>query len=182
MPVNVSSWLRILKLDNAGEMLSHRDSLNVVVDQVHIDDHYPWPREADGEGPSLELQGPWLDNGLASSWKASVQAGGTPGSGIRLGVEDMEPLPDDNLLLDVRPNPFRLTTHIRYSLTEEGSIILRIFNSNGQEVGTLTGEKQPPGFHEISWVPDNLPTGIYFIHGFTGGNSQSVKVLYLNQD
>ena len=170
------------RLDNAGEMLCLRDSLNVVVDQVHFDDHYPWPREADGEGPSLELQGPWLDNGLASSWKASVQAGGTPGSGIRLGVEDMEPLPDDNLLLDVRPNPFRLTTHIRYSLTEEGSIILRIFNSNGQEVGTLTGEKQPPGFHEISWVPDNLPTGIYFINGFTGGNSQSVKVLYLNQD
>ena len=168
------------RLDNAGEVITLRDQQNMVVDQVHFDDHYPWPREPDGEGPSLELIAPSFDNSMASSWKTSEQTGGTPGTGEYTGVEEMEPLPRKNLHVNISPNPFHRTTCIRYLLSEESRVTLRIFNSNGQEVGLLAPELQPPGIHEINWVPDNLPAGIYFIHVSSGSYSQSEKVIYLD--
>ena len=69
------------RLNNAGEILTLSDPSGHIIDQVYYDDHYPWPREPDGDGPSLELISPFLDNALASSWQASTQAGGSPGIG-----------------------------------------------------------------------------------------------------
>jgi|GEM_PF-6025446 len=48
-------------------------------DTVSYDDEDPWPTAPDGNGPSLELITPTLDNSLAASWQASAADGGTPG-------------------------------------------------------------------------------------------------------
>ena len=48
-------------------------------DEVAYDDESPWPIEPDGQGPTLELIDPALDNALAESWRASPAAHGTPG-------------------------------------------------------------------------------------------------------
>ncbi len=167
------------RLDNAGEVLCLRDHQNMIIDQVHFDDHYPWPREADGEGPSLELIDPWLDNGLASSWRASEQTGGSPGSGIQTGTKETDPDSYKNMRLDIYPNPFHLNTYIRYSIVEEDHVTIRIFNLNGQEVDRLIREKQAAGIHEIEWVPDNLPGGFYLIQMHSGGDNLHKKVLYM---
>ena len=49
-------------------------------DIVAYDDTSPWPTEPDGNGPTLELIDPALDNNLATSWSASVAPHGSPGS------------------------------------------------------------------------------------------------------
>ncbi len=64
----------------SGELLRLYDAAGVLVDQVPYDDDPPWPPEPDGQGPTLELYQPWLDNTLAASWRASVAAHGTPGA------------------------------------------------------------------------------------------------------
>ncbi len=55
-----------------------------VVDEVTYDDSLPWPVQPDGNGPSLELIDPSLDNDVASSWAASIDPStnpyGTPGA------------------------------------------------------------------------------------------------------
>ena len=38
-----------------------------------------WPQEPDGQGPSLELHNPGMENMVASSWRSSYSNGGTPG-------------------------------------------------------------------------------------------------------
>tara|TARA_B100000686_G_scaffold30848_1_gene31694 strand:- start:19775 stop:28831 length:9057 start_codon:yes stop_codon:yes gene_type:complete len=77
-------------LSNSGKDLVLLDSLGRMVDEVTYDDNYPstnpWNHtdadgdDADGDGPSLELKDPSLDNSLASSWKASGVDNGTPGA------------------------------------------------------------------------------------------------------
>ena len=51
----------------------------ILIDAVEYDDEYPWPVEADGEGYTLELIHPSLDNSLAGNWLASILHYGSPG-------------------------------------------------------------------------------------------------------
>ncbi|MEL6134993.1 MAG: lamin tail domain-containing protein, partial [Bacteroidota bacterium] len=67
-------------LSNSGEDIELRDGANNVQDFVDYDDSAPWPTAPDGNGPSLELIDPSLDNTLAASWAASIVTGGTPGA------------------------------------------------------------------------------------------------------
>ncbi|MBN1443108.1 MAG: lamin tail domain-containing protein, partial [Planctomycetes bacterium] len=59
------------RLENEGELVILRDAEGTIVDQVEYDTSFPWPIDATGEGSSMELIDPALDNGLGSSWRAS---------------------------------------------------------------------------------------------------------------
>jgi len=61
-------------------------------DAVYYQDRGEWPVAADGDGPSLELLNPALDNALAASWAASTVDGGTPGARNSVFVGDLPPV------------------------------------------------------------------------------------------
>lgn len=70
------------RLRNDGEMLSlvipgAAPTTDVVIDQVEYDELAPWPALADGQGPSLQLVDPNLDNRRVGNWAA---VSGLPGS------------------------------------------------------------------------------------------------------
>nr|NQU88955.1 lamin tail domain-containing protein [Bacteroidota bacterium] len=67
-------------LSNSGEEVELASSMGVVADYVWYDDGGLWPTEPDGNGPSLSLLDPNLDNSLPESWAASLQDDGTPGT------------------------------------------------------------------------------------------------------
>lgn len=66
------------KLSNGGETLRILDAHDVVVDELSYGDGGQWPKAADGQGPSLELIHPSLDNSHPRAWAAGPD-GGTPG-------------------------------------------------------------------------------------------------------
>mgnify|MGYP002526942140 CR=1 FL=1 len=66
-------------LNGGGELVRLFDAEGGTVDEVDYDDSSPWPLEPDGNGPTLELIHPSLDNGLGANWSASDINGGTPG-------------------------------------------------------------------------------------------------------
>ncbi|TWU01071.1 Inner spore coat protein H [Stieleria varia] len=66
-------------LAGGGELITLLDASGTVIDQVDYQDSDPWPSEPDGNGYTLALIDPSLDNALASSWVASSQINGTPG-------------------------------------------------------------------------------------------------------
>lgn len=66
-------------LSGGGEPITLLDASGNVVDFVEYDDRGDWPTEPDGDGFTLALLDPSLDNSLASSWVASAQINGTPG-------------------------------------------------------------------------------------------------------
>ena len=56
------------KLSNKSENIVLADAWGNVIDQVHYSDSLPWPMEADGEGPYLELKDLDSDNSLPENW------------------------------------------------------------------------------------------------------------------
>ena len=66
-------------LNGGGELVRLLDAEELPVDSVNYDDSSPWPLEPDGNGPTLELIHPSLDNDLGVNWATSDNNGGTPG-------------------------------------------------------------------------------------------------------
>ncbi len=59
------------KLSNEGERLVLRSATGKKIDEVEYKSAFPWPTAADGEGASMELINPYLDNDLGGSWRPS---------------------------------------------------------------------------------------------------------------
>lgn len=62
---------------------------DLLIDSVEFDDAAPWPTEADGDGPALELVDPGSDNNVAASWEITV-IDGTPGTYENCGPVSVE--------------------------------------------------------------------------------------------
>ncbi len=61
------------------------------------------------------------------------------------------------------PNPFSESTILSYTLSEDQSINLSIFNANGQEIARLLeNTRQIAGTHEVTFDGQDLPNGLYF--------------------
>lgn len=63
-------------LGNGGELIAFSDASGNVVDMVEYDDGGDWTDTPDGDGPSLELISPDLDNNQAANWQASFTGTG----------------------------------------------------------------------------------------------------------
>jgi hypothetical protein len=66
------------RLNNDGETLRLRDTADQVVDRVEYALRFPWPIASSGEGASMELVNPALDNDLGSSWRPGNVGGSGP--------------------------------------------------------------------------------------------------------
>lgn len=149
---------------NGGELVRLLNASEVIVDQVEYDDEGDWPTEPDGEGNTLELKDPELDNSLASSWGAS-SGFGTPGAQNSLVVSN-EGDPDSEIPTSLSlsqnfPNPFNPSTNIEYFVKNTGEVSLEVFDVLGQKVSTLVNQKQATGVYTVSFDASNLPSGIY---------------------
>lgn len=116
-----------------GDLLRLYNNIDYLVDEVQYQPEMPWPEDADGNGPSLELLNPGLDNAMAINWAASFDHG-TPGEqngkySPDFIPEEKHPLADK---ISVFPNPFvdYIELWIEAPASENVSII--ISNSLGQ--------------------------------------------------
>ncbi len=69
--INVQQWTSG-GLKNSGEKIEIRDKVDNVIDSLTYDDAAPWPVTPDGDGPSLTLCNPDVDNSPGANWNASV--------------------------------------------------------------------------------------------------------------
>ena len=66
------------------------------------------------------------------------------------------------------PNPFNLTTVIRYGVPQDGPVSLDVFDVTGQKILTLVNEQQARGFYEVHFYTGDLPSGIYLYRLVSG--------------
>ena len=69
--------------------------------------------------------------------------------------------PDHFELFQNFPNPFNPTTTISYQLPNDTRVILKIYNSIGQEVKTLVNDDRSAGYHQEVWNASNVASGMY---------------------
>src|ERR1035437_7164455 len=79
------------------------------------------------------------------------------------GINDFKGIiPSEFQLSQNYPNPFNPSTVIRYSLPYTSKVVLKIYNSLGQEVMTLKNEINTAGIYEVQFKSSNLSSGVYF--------------------
>lgn len=63
--------------------------------------------------------------------------------------------------LGASPNPFNPTTAIRFSLTRESHVTLRMYDVAGHEVARLLDGTRPAGEHQVVFEGRNMASGVY---------------------
>ena len=77
------------------------------------------------------------------------------------------------------PNPFNPVLNITFDIAWSGFIRVDILDISGNHIKTLHSGFLKFGSHELSWNPENLPSGVYFVSFQAGGNSLTSKVVLL---
>ena len=103
-----------------------------------------------------------------------------------VGVKDNEQLgiPEDFDLFQNHPNPFNPSTNIRYTLSRETHVVLKIYNIHGQKIRTLINGSQRAGILSVTWdgMDDHgtkASSGIYVYQITMGDVARSKKMVLI---
>jgi hypothetical protein len=145
------------KLSNKSENLVLADAWGNIIDQVHYADTLPWPMEADGNGPYLQLNDLNSDNSLPENW--------TIGDDLTKIDEFAE-----NQNIAIYPNPTSGKIHIALS---ENAIHCQIVGLMGN-IMQETSLSSPHFDLDLS----GLPSGMYLVRvRFADGRMAFRKVV-----
>ncbi|MBI3193158.1 MAG: T9SS type A sorting domain-containing protein [Ignavibacteriae bacterium] len=89
----------------------------------------------------------------------------TPGVEPKIfsSVENVDNVPEQIALHQNYPNPFNPSTVIRYQLSVNSFVTLKVFDMLGREVATLANSEQyEAGNYELEFDASNLASGLYF--------------------
>jgi hypothetical protein len=87
-------------------------------------------------------------------------------------------LPDKFELFQNYPNPFNPTTTIKFSLSKDNFVTLKVFNILGETVKLLVNEEQKAGIHNIEFDASSLSSGVYF-YSIDAGDYKAVRKMLL---
>ncbi|MDP8208233.1 MAG: FG-GAP-like repeat-containing protein [Candidatus Electryonea clarkiae] len=142
----------------------------------------------------IESLGRWLgfEPGTAEyevEWRVSaVEHSGTISSDANftfiipmegVDTEGKDAIPDEFSLIPIFPNPFNPSTIVTVSLPSASLLYVKVFNTLGQQVAILANELYSPGYHQLTFNADELPSGIYFIHASVPGKMDEVRKVVL---
>ena len=92
-------------------------------------------------------------------------------------VETISEVASDYSLSQNFPDPFNPSTTIKYQITKNETVSLKIFDILGHEVATLVNEKQSPGTYQVNWNAGNLSSGVYFYRLQTGNFTVTKRMI-----
>ncbi|PID27052.1 MAG: hypothetical protein CR982_07000 [Candidatus Cloacimonadota bacterium] len=75
------------------------------------------------------------------------------------------------------PNPFNPKTSINFKISDDSSVKLQIFNSNGEIINTLIDRDMGSGYHSVEFNAESLNSGVYFYKLSVNGFSETKKMI-----
>lgn len=144
------------KLSNEGERLVLRDADGNKIDEVDYGSDFPWPTAANGEGASMELINPSLDNDLGGSWRSSgyhagrpESAFGTPTPGYQNSVYSSAAAPQ---IRQVDHEPKQPQS------SESITITAKVTDPDGVQGVSLKYQIVAPGSYLPAYLPISIPS------------------------
>jgi len=80
--------------------------------------------------------------------------------------------------LYVSPNPFRFRTDIMFQVPGTERVTIQAFNFIGQVINVITDKTYSKGSYKITWEPEGVAPGLYYIKFQSGNYSTSRKVIF----
>jgi hypothetical protein len=143
-------------LSNEGGTVRLIDSNGILQDEVSYLPTEPWPLPANGQGPTLELIDPSLDNNLPENW-ASIHTIGSPGL-PNIGSEN--PYFEE---LKQYPNPFSDQINFEFHAVGPTRITATLYDLSGAKVMTLIDEAVQTGPQHLEVNTSFLSSGLYIL-------------------
>ncbi|MGB3546952.1 MAG: lamin tail domain-containing protein, partial [Saprospiraceae bacterium] len=145
---------------NGDQVRIYRETL-VLEDSVAYLSESPWPTSPAGDGPTLELLSPELNNEIAQNW-ADLRDYGSPGL-----INEPNSLVTYNgarpVAVRVSPNPSQGQLTIDLDLTDAAEVQFMVFDAWGTNVYTTAVRTLSTGTHRLPTDLGRLPAGAYFI-------------------
>ena len=94
-------------------------------------------------------------------------------------VGKTDELPNKFNLYQNYPNPFNPETVVKFSLPKASHVVIKVYNSLGQYLKTLTDTDMSAGDHKVEFFPKGLSSGVYFYQIKAGDYLASNKMVYL---
>ena len=88
-------------------------------------------------------------------------------------------LPDELKLNQNYPNPFNPSTNISFTIPHAGNVILRVFNTLGEEISIVTKGFMESGEYSYSFNAEGLTSGMYIYRLSVGKTTLTKKMLFL---
>jgi flagellar hook assembly protein FlgD len=102
---------------------------------------------------------------------------------VNTGFRTHELTPENCQIISY-PNPFRSSTDIFYSLSQQGYVKIEIYNLLGQRLATLVNEIKNKGEYTVKWNAEDekgnkIPGGVYIAQIQMGKVSKSIRMILL---
>ena len=89
------------------------------------------------------------------------------------------PVPDNFEFSYPYPNPFNPSTLIKFAIPDASSVKIEAYDINGRHINTLLNKRLDAGYHDYTWKPSGLASGIYLINVQVGDNNLTHKVMFV---
>ena len=95
---------------------------------------------------------------------------------------DNKTIPESMSLANAYPNPFNPMTNIKFTVSENSNVTIKVFDLLGREVKTLLNENMNTGTYNIQWnAEDNsgkkAASGVYICTLCDGKKTKSIKMI-----
>ena len=80
---------------------------------------------------------------------------------------------------EVYPNPFNVSTSLRFELTETGHVTAELYDVTGRSVALLTDQDYASGKHQVRIDGTSLASGLYFVHLITPTRQTTHKLMLI---
>ena len=67
-----------------------------------------------------------------------------------------------------------MSAHMKYMMDK-----IEVYDINGRHINTLLNKRLDAGYHDYTWKPSSLASGIYLINVQVGENNLTHKVMFV---
>lgn len=164
------------------------DDEGSLIDCVEYNCKGEWPEEPNGNGYTLSLIDPFVDNSTPSAWGVSTSFGtpGTENDNFAPSNEDLieksaisnVECDENNLFAQCSPNPFTSKFNITWIQPQAGNINIQLISIDGKILSQIENNWYDSGMHSFDVDNLSLQSGLYFVKvSDAKGESVVLKVM-----